>query len=148
VVSTCLIPRLVQAPVHKAEVNWTSLSVLIVAGTPKCATQLVMKASVHVMASMLLRRTASTHLVDLLMMVNRYTWPLEESGLPGPRARGRTCTPAWGWREEELQAACGPSPAGFAGSPSTSLQRPWPTTSTRNLQSPCVRWHICQNVPH
>jgi hypothetical protein len=76
-----LMPRLVQAPVHKAEVNWAwaPLSVVTVAGTPKRATQLAMKASVHVLASMLRRGTASTHLVDLSMMVNRYTWPSEEA---------------------------------------------------------------------
>jgi hypothetical protein len=35
-----------------------------VAGTPKRATQLAMKASVNVLASMLRRGTASIHLVD------------------------------------------------------------------------------------
>jgi hypothetical protein len=58
------MPRLVQAPIHKAEVNCAPLSVVTVAGTPKRATQLAMKASVHVLASMLRRGTASIHLVD------------------------------------------------------------------------------------
>jgi hypothetical protein len=80
-VSMCLMPWLEQEPVHKAEVNCAPLSDVTVAGTPKCAFQLVMKVSVHMLASMLCRGTASTYLVDLLMMVNRYTWPSE--GLPG-----------------------------------------------------------------
>jgi hypothetical protein len=83
------MPRLVQAAAHNAEVNCAPLSVVTVAGTPKHATQLAMKASVHVLASMLRRRTASTHLVDLSMMVNRYTWPPEEAGRGPTRS---TCT--------------------------------------------------------
>ncbi len=86
-VSMCLMPWLVQEPVHKAEVNCAPLSDVTVAGTPKCAFQLVMKVSVHMLASMLCRGTASTYLVDLLMMVNRYTWPSE--GLPGELVCGQ-----------------------------------------------------------
>jgi hypothetical protein len=63
--------RLVQADDHRAEVNWVPLSMVTVSGTPKRATQLEMKASTHVLASMFLRRTASNHLVDLSMMVSR-----------------------------------------------------------------------------
>jgi len=47
------------------------LSVLTVANTPKRATHLAMKASAHVLASMLRKGTASNHLVDLSMMVSR-----------------------------------------------------------------------------
>jgi hypothetical protein len=66
VVSTCLMPRLVQAPAHKAEVNCALLSVVTVAGTP-----------------------ASTHVVDLSMMVNGYMWPSEEADRGPTRS---TCT--------------------------------------------------------
>jgi hypothetical protein len=48
-----------------------------------------MKASTHVLASMLRRGTASNHLVDLSMMVSRYTWPSEEAGRGPTRS---TCT--------------------------------------------------------
>jgi len=44
-------PHAVQ--VHTAGVNWVPLSVMTVAGTPKHATQLAMRAFVHVLASML-----------------------------------------------------------------------------------------------
>jgi hypothetical protein len=47
----------------------------------------LMKVSVHVLASMLLRGTASTRMVDLSTMVNSYTGPSEEAGR-GP-TRGR-----------------------------------------------------------
>ncbi len=105
-VSTCLIPRLVQADVHRAEVNWVPLSVVTVSGTPKHATQLEMKASTHVLASMFLRGTASNHLVDLSMMVSRYTCPSEEAGR-GPTKS--TCT----W--ENLRAGMGMACTGAAG---------------------------------
>jgi hypothetical protein len=71
------MPRLVQADDHRVEVNWAPLSVVTVTSMPKRATQLAMKASTHVLASMLRRGTASNHLVDLSMMVSRYTWPSE-----------------------------------------------------------------------
>ena len=47
------------------------LSVVTVPGMPKRATQLEMKASTHVLASMFFKGTASNHLVDLSMMVSR-----------------------------------------------------------------------------
>jgi len=47
------------------------LSVVTVAGTPKRATQPEIKLSVHVLASMLHRGMASTHLVDLSTTVSR-----------------------------------------------------------------------------
>jgi hypothetical protein len=50
VVITCLMPGRVQVLVQTAEANWVPLSVVTVAATPKCATQLAMKASVHVLA--------------------------------------------------------------------------------------------------
>jgi hypothetical protein len=68
-----LIPSRVQVLVHTAKVNPVPLSVVTVAGMPKCATLLVMKAFVHMLASMLRRGTASAHLVDLSMAVNMYT---------------------------------------------------------------------------
>jgi hypothetical protein len=92
------MPRLVQADVHRAEVNWAPLSVVTVTATPKHATQLEMKASAHVLASMLHRGLVSNHLVDLSMMVSRYTWLSEEAGR-GPTMS--TCT----W--ENLRAGTG-----------------------------------------
>ena len=74
-----MMPRLVQVEDHRVEVNCVPLSVVTVPGMPKRATQLEMKASAHMLASMFLRGTASNHLVDLSMMVNRYTWPSEEA---------------------------------------------------------------------
>jgi hypothetical protein len=44
---------LVQAAVHNGDMNCAPLSVVTVAGTPKRATQLAMKVSAHVLASML-----------------------------------------------------------------------------------------------
>ncbi len=87
--SMCLMPWLVQAAVHSVEVNWAPLSVVTVGSSLKRATQLAMKASAHVLASMFRRGTASNHLVDLSMMVSRYTWPSEEAGRVPTRS---TCT--------------------------------------------------------
>jgi hypothetical protein len=93
--------------------------------------------------SMLRRGTASTHLVDLSIMVNRYMWLSEEAGRGPTRS---TCT--WenlragvgmAWRG--AAAACVPSPAGTAGRPSTWLPCPCQYLSTQNVQSPCVWWH-------
>ncbi len=74
-VSMCGMPSLLQVDVHTAEVNWLHLSVVTVACMPKCATQLAMNVSVNVLASMLHSCAASTHLFDLSIAVNRYTWP-------------------------------------------------------------------------
>jgi hypothetical protein len=100
------MPRLVKADNHRAEVNWVPLSMVTVSGTPKRATQLAMKASTHVLASMFLRGTASNHLVDLSMMVSRYTWPSEEAGR---RPNKSSCT----W--ENLRADTGMACTGAAG---------------------------------
>jgi hypothetical protein len=54
------MPRLVQADDHRAEVNWVPLSVVTVSGTPKRATQLGMKASTHVLASIFLEGLLQT----------------------------------------------------------------------------------------
>ncbi len=113
-VRTYLMPRLVQAPLHKAEVNWAPLSVVTTAGAPKYTTQLAMKWSVHVLASMLRRGTASTHQVDLSMMVKRYTWLSEEAGSVPTRSM---CTwqnlPAGtGMTWRGAAGYCGPSPVG------------------------------------
>jgi hypothetical protein len=70
-----LMPRPVQVEDHRAEVNCVPLSVVTVPGTPKRATKLEMKASTHVLASIFFSGTASNHLVDLSMMVSRYTCP-------------------------------------------------------------------------
>ncbi len=69
-----------------------------VAGMPTSATQLAMKASVHLLASMLRIDTAFIHLVDLSMAVNRYMWPSEESGRGATRSTGmwRLCMPGPG----------------------------------------------------
>ena len=75
-----MMPRLMQVDDHRADVNCVPLSVVTVPGTPKRATQLEMKASTHVLASMFFRGTASNHLVDLSMIVSRYTCPSEEAG--------------------------------------------------------------------
>jgi hypothetical protein len=58
-----LMPRPVQVEDHRAEVNYVPLSVVTIPGTPKRATQLEMKASIHVLASMFFKGTASNHLV-------------------------------------------------------------------------------------
>jgi hypothetical protein len=100
------MPRLVQVEDHRAEVNCVPLSVVTVPGTPKRATQLEMKASTHVLASMFFRGTASNHLVDLSMMVSRYTCPSEEAGR-GPTKS--TCT----W--ENLRAGMGMACTGAVG---------------------------------
>jgi hypothetical protein len=65
------------------------------AGMTKRANQLAMKASVHVLAAMLRRGTASTHLVDLSVAVNS-TRGLPKrlaEDPPGLRAHGRTWMP-------------------------------------------------------
>jgi hypothetical protein len=100
------MPRLVQVEDHRAEVSCVPLSVVTVPGTPKRATQLEMKASTHMLASMFLRGTASNHLVDLSMMVNRYTCPSEEAG-SGPTKS--TCM----W--ENVRAGTGMACTGAAG---------------------------------
>jgi hypothetical protein len=71
VVRTCLIPRRLHAAAHTEEVNCVPLSVVTVAGTPNHTTQSEMKLSTHVLASMLRRGIASTHLVDLSTTVSR-----------------------------------------------------------------------------
>ena len=70
-VRMCLIPIRAHAEDHSDEVNCVPLSVVTVAGTPKRATQPEIKLSVHVLASMLRRGMASTHLVDLSTAVSR-----------------------------------------------------------------------------
>ncbi len=100
-----MMPRLVQVEDHRAEVNCVPLSVVTVPGTPKRATQLE-KASTHVLASMFLSGTASNYLVDLSMMVSRYTCPSEEAGR-GPTKS--TCT----W--ENLRAGTGMACTGAVG---------------------------------
>jgi hypothetical protein len=64
-------PRRLQRTDQMADVNWVPLSVVMVAGTPYLDIQAAIRASAHVLASMLLRGTASSHLVDLSMMVRR-----------------------------------------------------------------------------
>ncbi len=101
-----MIPRPVQVEDHRAEVNCVPLSVVTIPGTPKRATQLEMKASTHVLASMFFKGTASNHMVDLSMMVSRYTCPFEEAGR-GPTKS--TCT----W--ENLRAGMGMACTGAVG---------------------------------
>ncbi len=63
-----------------AEVNCRPLSVVMFEGTPYLATHVEMSASTHVAASMLRMGTASSHLVDLSMMVSRYDEPSAATG--------------------------------------------------------------------
>ncbi len=93
-----------------------------------------MKASVHVLASMFRSGRASTHLDDLSVAVNRYSWPSEEAG-EGPTRS--TCT--WEnlrakWRGVELLAACGHFHVRTAGSLGT-----WLPLFANNLSEQCSR---------
>ena len=63
-----------------ADVNCRPLSVVMFEGTPYLETHVEMSASTHVAASMLRRGKASSHLVDLSMMVSRYVDPSAATG--------------------------------------------------------------------
>jgi hypothetical protein len=67
----CVTPSFWQRPLQMAEVNCRPLSVVMFEGTPYLETHVEMSASTHVAVSMLRRGTASSHLVDLSMMVRR-----------------------------------------------------------------------------
>ncbi len=104
VVSTCLMSRRLQVPNHKAEVNWAPLSIVTMTGMPKCANQLAMKASVHVLAPC----CAEGQLPPTWLTCPSWSKDTHShqrrlaEGLPGPRARGRTCVLAREWRGKEL----------------------------------------------
>jgi hypothetical protein len=65
---------------------------------------MAMKASVHVLASMLRCGRASTHLVDLSMAVNRYRWLSEEAGEGTTRSTCARENLRAKWRGVELLA--------------------------------------------
>jgi len=65
---------------HSSEVNWAPRSDVRWAGTPKRATHWLMRVSLQVSVSIMVRGTASSILLDLLMMVNRYRNPSLEIG--------------------------------------------------------------------
>ena len=65
----CLIPSLLQRTAQTAEVNWTPLSIVTVAGTPKRAIQPATKASAQAVAVVEERGITSTQRVDLSMKV-------------------------------------------------------------------------------
>ncbi len=72
VVVMCWICSWLHNASQTADVNWVPRSEVMTAGTPKRLTQPATKASAIVAASMFLTGIASTHLVDLSMMVKRY----------------------------------------------------------------------------
>ena len=72
VVGMCRTPYSPHQSVHVAEVNWTPLSEVRLAGTPKLATHVATKASRTASVVVSLSRTASGHLVDLSIMVSRW----------------------------------------------------------------------------
>jgi hypothetical protein len=65
------MPSLWQRPAHKPEENWTPLSDVMSAGTPKRATHPPMRASTQSSVEVAHRGMASGHLVDLSTTVNR-----------------------------------------------------------------------------
>jgi hypothetical protein len=65
------MPSFRQKDDQTCPVNWGPLSIVTTAGTPNRATQVERKAVVQVAASVLFRGTASSHLVDLSIMVRR-----------------------------------------------------------------------------
>jgi hypothetical protein len=81
---------------------------------------------VHILASNLCGGTASTHLVDLPMVVSKYTWPSEVHMHVG------ICVLGPEWHGMELPAGCGHFPAGPAASPGTWLPRFNPHPSRRH----------------
>ena len=70
----CCMPNLFQRTSHTADVNWTPLSVVMVAGTPNLDIQPATRASAQAVAVVEDRGTTSTHLVLLSIMV---MWPSE-----------------------------------------------------------------------
>jgi len=66
------MPSRLHTPAHTASVNCAPLSDVTTAGTPKQHTQVAMRASTMLSVSMLVRGTASSHLLVRSMMVNMY----------------------------------------------------------------------------
>jgi hypothetical protein len=87
---------------HTAEEKCVPLSIVTVAVTSKHATQLSRKASVHMLASMLRSGAVSTLLVDLVMTVNRCTWPSEEAGRGHTKVHMHMEESAWRHRDGAL----------------------------------------------
>ncbi len=71
-VETCFTPSCWQVAAQMEEVNWLPLSDVITTGRPNLATQLLMKAYTQVSVSMEAKGMASSHLLLLSMMVNRW----------------------------------------------------------------------------
>lgn len=70
-VSLCNEPSLFDIWYHTSEQNCVPLSEVMASGTPNRATQPEVKASATAVAVMLASGMASSHLVDLSMMVSR-----------------------------------------------------------------------------
>jgi hypothetical protein len=88
------------------DVNWVPLTIVTAHGTLKRATQLNMKASTHLQASMNFMGTAAVHFVDLSVMGSRYTYPSEDVHR-GPTMHRCRC--------ENLRARIGMAWRGAAG---------------------------------
>ena len=73
----CCMPNRLQRTSHTADVNWTPLSVVMVAGTPNLDIQLATRASVQAVAVVEDRGTTSTHLVLLSIIVMTWVWSSE-----------------------------------------------------------------------
>jgi len=106
VVRLCWMPKKAQVNVHMAAVTWVPLSVVTVAGTPKCATQLAMNAFEHMMASSLPISSASS---TWFTCQRRSAGPCgppkkQVTDPPGPYACGRICILGPEWRGVELLA--------------------------------------------
>ena len=71
------IPRCWQSPVHRFEVKGVPRSDVISSGMPNLATHWFRSASTQLSVFATLMGTASGHLVDRSMIVNKYWWSLE-----------------------------------------------------------------------
>ena len=66
-----MTPRALHIHCHVGPVNWVAWSVVMVAGTPKCATQLATKESVTTCAGVDCRGITDAHLIVLSTTVSR-----------------------------------------------------------------------------
>ncbi len=69
-VMMCFTPNCWQVAAQMEDMNWLSLSNVMSAEPPTLATQLLMRASTQVAVSMEAKGMASSHPLDLSMMVN------------------------------------------------------------------------------
>ena len=79
-VNLCKLPKLLVSLSHNSEQNWTPLSDVITSGTPNLAIQPWMKASATAAVVVLDRGMASSHLVDLSIIVRMWLRPFGERG--------------------------------------------------------------------